>query len=557
MPKLFKSLVAAATVVALAACAQLPKSSEIKIGPDIKSDSSADYLYYSPPGPSTGETQQDILDGFLNAGTGPQNDYEVARKYLAQGFRSKWNPNDEVLIQEGTPQISFGSSQTARVSVQVQASVDADGHYQVMDAGTTRMLDFQMVRENGEWRISQAPNLTILIRPVFDVIFKSYSIYFYDQPRTHLVPDLRWFPSRASTATRMINALLDGPSQWLKPAVVSAIPVGTALSLSSVTVANGVAAVDLNAKVLSLKAPDKQLMKAQIRATLSQLPNVYGVSISVERGPQEILDRTDVQPSKISGNAVILTGDQLESLNSDGSSPVAGSQSLVQKFGATDFAITNAQDWVALKNTFGVYRARLGIFAATPKLIDSRPGLLAPSFDAYGYLWTVPKQPNQPILVTATDDARSTLKPGWIDSYPRRQFAISAEGSRIAFLVGSGTSVSVEVAAIIRNSSGLPIGLAAPLEVVKASDSPIAVSWSDENTLAVLTNQGSGSATAEYVSIGGSSTQLGSIDSAKLIAAQNAADIVYAIDSAQNLYEYKNLNWSLIDIKVLAVHFAN
>ena len=84
MNKFLKTLAAAMTVLAIAGCAQLPRSGEIKVGPEIQGDMSSDYLYYSPSGPAAGETQQDILNGFINAGTGPQNDYEAAREYLTE-----------------------------------------------------------------------------------------------------------------------------------------------------------------------------------------------------------------------------------------------------------------------------------------------------------------------------------------------------------------------------------------------------------------------------------------------------------------------------------------
>ena len=86
MNKFFKTLAATMAVLAIAGCAQLPRSGEIKVGPEIQGDMSSDYLYYSPSGPAAGETQQDILNGFINAGTGPQNDYEAAREYLTQNI---------------------------------------------------------------------------------------------------------------------------------------------------------------------------------------------------------------------------------------------------------------------------------------------------------------------------------------------------------------------------------------------------------------------------------------------------------------------------------------
>jgi len=557
MNRFTKLIAVALTALAFAGCAQLPRSSEIKAGPEIQGDISSDYLYYSPSGPSVGETQQDILNGFINAGTGPQNDYEAARAYLTQDYKTKWNPNKEALIQQGNPSISFNATQEASVNVEVQASVDADGHYKVMDAGTTRMLQFKMVRENGEWRISSAPDLTILIRPVFEVIFRSYSIYFYDAQRTHLVPDLRWFPSRASTATRLVNAILQGPSDWLKPAVNSAIPAGTALSLNSVTVAQGVAAVDLTSKALTATPAERRLMKAQIRATLSQLPNVYGINISVERGPQEILDLPDIAPTIASTQAVILEGGELRTLDSNMASPIPGTASLVRQTGATDFAITSSSDLVAFKGPAGVYRAHINIFGSTPNLVDSRPGQLAPVFDNQSFLWTLTRKAGDVVQVVSPGGIRHTLSLGWLDSFPRRQFSISAEGSRIAILVGSGQSVHAYVASILRDKTGLPVAFGAPIEVVGAGQSPRSVSWSDENTVAVLHSLADKSIGATLFTIGGSNRDLGSIIGAKTFEARSSASEVYALDSSGDLYSYRNITWTRIRPNVLAMHFSN
>ncbi|MEN9967577.1 MAG: hypothetical protein RL036_810 [Actinomycetota bacterium] len=557
MNKFAKSLVASLAILLLAGCAQLPRSGEAKIGPEIKGDIASDYLYYSPSGPSNGETQQEILNGFINAGTGPQNDYEAAREYLSQGFKTKWHPNNEVLIQQGNPTISFNASGEASVDLQVQATVDSDGHFKVLDAGSTRYLKFKMVRENGEWRISSAPDLTILIRPVFDVIFRSYSIYFFDAQKTHLVPDLRWFPSRASTATRMVNAMLKGPSAWLAGAVTSAFPQGTALSLNSVTVADGIASVDLNSKALTAKAATKRLMKAQIRATLTQLPNVYSVAISIERGPQDIQDVPDLVPTVASSQAVVLQGGELQFFNDGVSNPIAGTSDLIARTGATDFAITDSQDWVALKSATGVFRSHIGIFGVSPTLVDARPAQLTPMFDAQANLWTMTRTAGEAVQVTSPGGIKRNLKLGWLDSFPRGQFSISAEGSRIAVLAGSGTTRQVYVASINRDSSGMPISFGAPIEVVKASDSPRSISWSDENTLAALHTLSDSTTGATLYTIGGTSRDLGSLNSGRTLEARLSNATIYAVDANRSLFAYKNISWSQIASNVMALHFAN
>jgi Sporulation and spore germination/Lipoprotein LpqB beta-propeller domain len=552
-----KAITAALAILLLAGCAQLPRSGEAKVGPEIKGDISSDYLYYSPSGPSVGETQQEILNGFINAGTGPQNDYEAARDYLSQDFKTKWNPNNEVLIQQGNPTISFNENNEASVNVQVQASVDADGHFKVLDAGSTRFLKFKMIRENGEWRISSAPDLTILIRPVFDVIFRSYSIYFFDSQKTHLVPDLRWFPSRASTATRMVNAMLKGPSDWLANAVTSAFPQGTALSLNSVTVADGVASVDLNAKALTARAATKRLMKAQIRATLTQLPNVYGVAISIERGAQEIEDVPSLVPKVASSQAVVLQGGELQYFNDGVSNPIGGTADLLSRTGATDFAITDSQDWVALKGASGVFRSHIGIFGVSPTLIDARPAQLTPMFDAQGNLWTMTRTAGEVVQVTSPGGMKRNLKLGWLDAFPRGQFSLSAEGSRIAILAGAGTARQVYVASINRDSSGMPISFGVPIEVIKASESPRYISWSDENTIAALHTLSDGTTGASLYTIGGTTRDLGSFNSGRTLEARLSGASIYALDANRDLYSYKNISWSRIASNVTALHFAN
>ncbi len=557
MSKFLKLVAATATLLMLAGCAQLPRSGEIKAGPEIKGDIANDYLYYSPSGPASGESQQDILNGFINAGTGPQNDYEAAREYLTQDFKTKWNPNNEVLIQQGNPVITFNANKQASVNVQVQASVDADGHYKVMATGASRYLQFKMERENGQWRISSAPDLTILIRPVFDVIFRSYSIYFFDSQKTHLIPDLRWFPSRASTATRMVNAMLKGPSEWLAGAVTSAIPAGTALALTSVTVAEGVASVDLTAKALTAKPAARRLMKAQIRATLTQLPNVYAVSISVERGPQEIADLPGLVPTIASADAIVLQGGELQSVVDGVFTPISGSEELVSRTGATDFAVTASRDWVALKGPRGSYRSHIGIFGVAPTLIDARPGQLAPMFDSQANLWTMTRVPGDGVLVTTPGGIRRSLKLGWLDSIPRRQFALSAEGTRIAILVGAGNSIQAYVASVIRDASGIPIAIGNPIEVVGAAEAPRSISWSDENTVAVLHLLSDNSVGASFYTIGGTARDIGALESARTLEARTSDSSVYAVDAQGNLYAYRNTSWSNVASDVRAFHFAN
>ncbi len=143
----------------------------------------------------------------------PQNDYAVAREYLSESIRSSWNPNQEVLIQRSSPQVVISDQDTAELVIDVAATVDADGKYQVTPLGTGRVLEFSFVLENAEWRLSRVPDATVLIRPVFDVVFSGYSVFFLDRQKRFLVPELRWFPTTPATGTRHGQY----PGDWAGP----------------------------------------------------------------------------------------------------------------------------------------------------------------------------------------------------------------------------------------------------------------------------------------------------------------------------------------------------
>ena len=275
-------------LAALAGCATIPTTSAVVQGPDIQNQLTNDYLYYSPAGPVKGESAADILAGFLNASTGPQNDYGVARQYLVPNFRTSWSPNQKVYIQRGSQKTQIGADGTATVAIGVSAEVDSQGHYTTVPATSKVNLHFKLVKTNGEWRISQAPNAVVMIRPVFEVIFRSYEVYFFDHTYRNLIPDLRWFPARASTATRLVNALLSGPSDWLKSAVGAVLPTGAKLAIDAVTVDKKAAVVNLSSQ--SLKASRAQLrwFKAQLTTTLTQLTGIDSVQLQIDSVPQSV-----------------------------------------------------------------------------------------------------------------------------------------------------------------------------------------------------------------------------------------------------------------------------
>ena len=539
-----------------AGCAQLPRSGAIKSGPNLESGLTTDYLYYSPVGPLEGDTQLDVLNGFLNAGTGPQNDYATARDYLSEAFKSNWNPSEEVLIQRGKPVVAIYPNDLAEVSIETMAKVNADGQYMALEGGASRLLDFKFVKENGQWRISEAPNLTVIIKPVFDVIFRSYSLYFFDNQFRYLVPDLRWFPSRASTGTRLVNALLKGPSDWLEGAVQSALPKGTKLATDSVTVVNGVASVDLTNRALTASPIARQHFKVQLRQTLSQLSNVSRVNISIERTPQEIADLTNVLPSQISFSPVALIDDNLVQLTSTTSTTIIGAKRLIQDSAATDFALSADENWLALNSESGTSIARLGAVGTKSLVIDSRTNQLHPLFDRQGFVWTTGSGAGQEVAVTSLTGEKIAFNSGWMMGFQKLRFSLSSEGSRAAVLVQSPFGTQVFVSAVLRDKLGVPTGFGSPYLVLDATSGAKSVSWLGEVSLGVLVDGVTDSPTPTIVTVGGGTRTLPVVDGAVDLIGTNTVSSIYLRTLSADLYQYRGVAWIWLQTGAQAVHFA-
>ncbi len=560
-PGIGKALVAIFMATALAAaftgCAQLPTNSKVLDGPSVQDGQNSDYLYYSPSGPVNGQTQVEVINSFLNAATGPQNDYQTARDFLAPAFRAKWSPNDQVLIQQGSLTLTSLPNNTAAVSINVAATVDADGHYQANAQPVTRILDFKLVQVHGQWRISEAPNAIVLIRPVFDVIFHSYSVYFFDHSYNYLVPDLRWFPSRASTATRLVTALLAGPSPWLAGAVETTMPLDTKLAIDAVTVEKGTAQVSLNAAALLASQSSKQFFLAQLQSTLMQLPTVTKVQILIDRTPQKI---SSYQPASIGSSTfapVALIGGNLEQMSSPSGSQLTGSRQAIALVGANEFALTADEKTLALRSSRGIYRVRLGQLSPNPTLVDSRADLLAPQFDRRGMLWSVTKAGSAAIQVLPSNGNALWLTVPWLKDYKIRDFSLSAEGARVALLItNKKLGTRVVVASVIRDKTGMPIGLGLPHTESAGVGTPVSIEWSGETQILILVAQASSTSVSLCV-VGGDSRNLGFVtNGAKIIASDSGSDI-YVLSHDGVLLQYRGYTWSTLAQSVTAAHLPN
>ena len=554
MRKLQILAIFSAAVLALSGCAQLPRSSEVKAGPDLKSGLTSDYLYYSPSGPSEGDSQSQIINGFLNAATGPQNDYQIAREYLTADFSSKWSPNDEVLIQESRPELTLQDDTTARLVVKAVAQIDNVGLWTSYPGSQIRNLDFKLVKENNQWRIKSAPNATVLVKPVFDVLFKSYSLYFYDGQNKYLVPDLRWFSSRVSTGTRLVNALLKGPNRWLSETVSNSFPVGTKLALDAVTVENGTAVVDLNAAATKADKAARSRMLSQLTATLNQLPNVFSVRIQIDHNPQDIALQNSQLPYPSSYVPMLLDTEGIRQVSQDPQNDKVSA--IAKRLRATDFGFSPDGNYLALSSASGIDLARVNTQTSALTRIDSRTGQLAPVIDNRSQIWTLPTKSSEGVQVHDVTGKLLFGYAGWLGQGEHLGFGISREGARIAVLLKTKNGTALYVASIKRDEQGYPVGIYSPRRVDVGLGTLKSVSWAGPNSLAAIASGSPAGDLPTNIQIGGGSTEFTALTDAVAMLSQNDSSSTYVLDRNGILFEYRGMSWIPVETDIKKVHFS-
>ena len=538
-----KPLLAFGLILALTGCASLPMAGPVRIGPDLVAAGDGDSFYYSPSAPVDGASQAEIISGFLAAGTGPQNDYAIAREFLSSNIRSIWNPNQEVLIQRSSPKINVSDKNTATVQIDVSARVDADGKYEATAFGTDRVLEFELVQEDSQWRLSKVPDATVLIRPVFDVVFSGYALYFADRQMRYLVPELRWFPTTAATGTRLANALLRGASDWLKPAVYSGIPSGTKLSIDAVTVEDGTARVDLSARALVASRTDRSLIKAQLSATLSQLPNVSEVAISIERSAQDITDTEANLRELEPRNLAVLGQEGLEVIAAQEQAFFQSGKDFFELTQVTKIAISRAAGSIAALTGSGVIRTEANQPGEQVELVDGRANIAAIDFDPQQYLWSLSRATGGQVIATYTDSSRSIVRAPWLEGESVLDFDLSPEGTRAAFLVQSAQGTRVLVSAVVRDQSGVPVELSKPLEISREVSSPVSITWLDQISVAIVSAAGD-SPSALVATVGGTSRSISLLPGTKQILAVGTNAQPHLLTEEGRLFSLRGSSWA-------------
>ncbi|GAB3804557.1 MtrAB system accessory lipoprotein LpqB [Humibacter antri] len=504
------SVVAMAVLALIAGCAQIPRTSAVKeVGPISVQNDGLGQVDFLPSGPQPGATQDEILKGFIQAQVSPQNDYQVARDFLATNFRSRWNADASVTVDTGSDRDyePAGGNQIMLTLTPV-AFVDSDGTYSRAESSTGIQQQYTFVKSDGQWRISKAPNGVIIDSSRFPSVFAPHALYFFSPDLTYLVPDERWFPnSPASLQTRVVKELVQGPASWLSGAYVSAFPQGSQLTSDSVTVNGGEADVDLNSTAGAVDAITLARMQLQLSQSLSSVAGINDVRISIEgvqRPASNVLSPQPIQNPAVDSNALVLRGGKFGLLSGAGVTEIPDVSPKVEQL-APRAATLSADHRTAVvlgANAGWVVRAD----ANDPIELDARPGLVAPTLDPDGYAWSATTGSPSEFVVLGASGAPVTLTATWPDARSLVAIAMSRDGTRLAALVRIDSGTHIMVAGVVRTSSGRPESVSTPIDLGPvAGGSATSLSWLDDLTLGALATGPGGESSIDVQAVGGAS----------------------------------------------------
>ena len=531
-------VVAVATV--LAGCVALPTSGPVTSGIEaVQEHEDVDVL---AQGPQPGADPADVVEGFLLAmGTEVIGDFDVTREYLSADERDEWDPGASTVVASGTRVEQSGEAQVT-VAIEVTAKIDAEGRYVEAPADARETLRYGLVQDaRGEWRIADAPDGVVVLARRFAQQFRGVQIHFLTPDRTALVPEERWFRNHPrNLPTSVVQALVAGPSPWLRDAVVTEVPVGTELKPEAVTVEDGVASFSLE-PAQAVQAADRGLLLAQIEASLGPL----GVAaVELHAGSAAALEgEATVLPPAAPERIEVLADGRTLALTNGALAPVAdvGVVEGARPQGAARSADGSVR--VALADAGTLVTVPVGDAPQQVLLTGAR--LAAPSVDRFGWVWTAGAGADGELDVVQTDGTTSRLRPAWLAGREVQAVRVSRDGTRLAVVSTGPDGSTLEVAGIVRDDQGGPVTIGEGVRAGARLDPTGSVVWVDDVTLGVL-SEGESGVTPYFVPVSGGSRPLPAVADAVALAADRGQGTVYAVTAEGDLLRHQGGTWSAV-----------
>ncbi|REF37540.1 LpqB family beta-propeller domain-containing protein [Thermasporomyces composti] len=567
-----RAIVAAvlALVGVLASCARVPTSGPVRFEPMGTSSPGRTSIPVLVSGPDPGDSAQQVARGFLDSMASYQAGQPISRKYLAPSVAERWQPSGVFVYDSAVWPLSEPEPGRVLIDVPLVAHVGPGGAWTSAHPGERVKLDLGMTKVDGEWRISNPPDALIMSTFNFNREFAQHNLYFFDPNFEILVPDPVYLPIRGHLETLLVNALLRGPSPWLRPAVQSALPAGTRLATPAVTVEDSVARIDLTGDIANLSDSQRRFILAQLAWTLGQVPGVRKVEVTSDRvslgvedaGVRPESEKWPIYDPMVAGaarGAYALSKGRLVILGPDRTVPVRGplgqvdldARSIaVSLFAERDVAQPREGDkpasahWLATVSSDGT-TVRVHSSAGETRTVLQGTDIVEPSWDRTGQLWMTDRRGGRArILVRDLSERLFQVAAPGLTGKDVRALKVSREGARVAALVEESGRTNLYVGRIERGDAMNAIRGLRQIRVPLTSMTDLA--WADLDRIVVLGREGESPARPTLVSVDGSQVEfLGSGPNAHALAAAPGQPVLLAAEDGRLYVEHSDYRWAV------------
>lgn len=532
---------AMAAALLLAGCASIPSTGAVQQGITLDNSSQVQVDILAR-GPQDGDTQQQILDGFLAAAASPQLDYQIAREFLTADFSKQWKPDAATTVDQADQRsVSTTSDSSIALRIKPAATISDQGIYSAAISSAAETRNYSFTQVDGQWRISTAPQGIVIDQPTFGVVWSSYNLEFLSPDSSYLVPDVRWFARRETTQTAIVRALVTGPADWLAAGVSTGVPSGARLDADTVPVSNGVAVVNLAVDTVpNIDALAR--IQTQLLSSLTGVGGITQVSLEINGIVQNVspMQPAPISTPKVDTRPVVLNANGFGYLSS-----VSGQLESIAPLAAGVAALSPSAVTIGLNGQFAAVTSGSGVYRVSSNgtsQIVTGGGWTAPSADPNGGIWVA--HASGKVTWQGADGGSAEFATGW-GSDTVTAIAVSRDGTRIAGLLQSGSVVRLVVSAIARGGDGSPTSIGTPLVVTETDGSAVsggaALAWLDPSTLGMLSSDSELSMTSAVV--GGLATSMAAPNASVTIAGGNSVRDVRVNTSAGEMLLLQSGTW--------------
>ncbi|WP_127480770.1 LpqB family beta-propeller domain-containing protein [Nocardioides pantholopis] len=463
---------------------------------------------YDPLPPQPDARPAEIVRGFLDAMMASPVQANSARQFLTKDAQAGWDPERRTLtyVERGT---TVGDSP---VTVDLPGGgdvFDARGAWQGSLPEGQRRLSFDLAVENGEWRISSAPDAMIVSEQFFEQRFRRAALYFFDPTAQILVPEPVYVPSGGQLATSLVNGLLVGPDPALDRATRTFLPAGLSAGLSVPVSEDGVAEIDLGGEAARPTPESVRYIVAQLAWTLRQVPGIERFRLAVGDVPVRLpngdsvfsvdagadFDPTGPRPSDslFGVRAGRLVSGVPEALDDVGGPLGAESADLSRV--AVDLDAELAAGVSADGTSARVAPVTADRTGEVPvaEAVSGATDLLDPAWDFSGRLWLLDRRDGDARVLYREEGRTRTLRVPGITGASVRSVLVSRDGSRLVAVVRRGRFDVLLGSRLLYDSVGRVLRAAPATRLVLdpgVSHQIRDIAWLNPTTVAALTRVG-------------------------------------------------------------------